>query len=103
MNSDFSVFLGNGNITKSNLGDVFSLSSNLKDIPRGVNFTVVSESEAVYPFVYRRGDGNKKVCLFNEDVGHVVVVGDPLKIDMMFSVVERHTPKGNTGSARGKR
>ena len=93
MNSDFSVFLGNGNITKSNLGDVFSLSSNLKDIPRGVNFTVVSESEAVYPFVYRRGDGNKKVCLFNEDVGHVVVVGDPLKIDMMFSVVERHTPK----------
>lgn len=93
MKTDFSVFLGNGNITKSNLGDVFSLSSNLKDIPRGVNFTVVSESEAVYPFVYRRGDGNKKVCLFNEDVGHVVLVGDPLKIDMMFSVVERHTPK----------
>jgi len=93
MQNNFSGFIGSGSITKSNLGDVFSLATNLKDIPRGVDFKIVKESGAVYPLVYRKGEGSHRVCLFNEDVGHVVLVGDPVKIDMMFSLVERHIPK----------
>ena len=93
MADNFSGFIGTGSISKGNLGDVFSLKSNLKDIPRGINFNLVSESEAIHPFIYRKGEGNHRICLFNEDVGHVVLVGDPLKIDMMFSLVERSIPK----------
>jgi hypothetical protein len=93
MVDNFSGFIGTGSISKGNLGDVFSLKSNLKDIPRGINFNLVSESEAIHPFIYRKGEGNHRICLFNEDVGHVVLVGDPLKIDMMFSLVERSIPK----------
>ena len=93
MNDNFSGFIGSGSISKSRLGDVFSLATNLKDIPRGLNFKIVSESDAVYPLVYRRGEGSHRVCLFNEDVGHVVLVGDAVKIDMMFSLVERRIPK----------
>lgn len=93
MNDNFSGFIGSGSISRGNLGDVFSLAVNLKDIPRGIDFKIVSESEAVYPLVYRKGGGDHRVCLFNEDVGHVVLVGDPIKIDMMFSLVERHIPK----------
>ena len=93
MVDNFSGFIGSGSISKGNLGDVFSLKSNLKDVPRGINFSVVSESEVIHPFIYRKGEGNHRICLFNEDVGHVVLVGDPLKIDMMFSLVERSIPK----------
>lgn len=93
MQDNFSGFIGSGSISKGNLGDVFSLKSNLKDIPRGLQFKVVDESESVFPLVYRKGDGERKICLFNEDVGHVVLVGDPLKIDMMFSLVEKAIPK----------
>ena len=93
MVDNFSGFIGTGSISKGNLGDVFSLKSNLKDIPRGINFNLVSESEAIHPFIYRKGEGNHRICLFNEDVGHVVLVGDPLKIDMMFSLVEKSIPK----------
>jgi hypothetical protein len=93
MQNNFSGFIGSGSITKSNLGDVFSLATNLKDIPRGIDFRIVQESSAVYPLVYRKGEGSHRVCIFNEDVGHVVLVGDPVKIDMMFSLVERHIPK----------
>lgn len=93
MQDNFSGFIGSGSISKGNLGDVFSLKSNLKDIPRGLQFKVVDESESVFPLVYRKGDGERNICLFNEDVGHVVLVGDPLKIDMMFSLVEKAIPK----------
>lgn len=93
MNDNFSGFIGSGSISKANLGDVFSLAVSLKDIPRGLNFKIVSESDAVYPLVYRKGEGSHRVCFFNEDVGHVVLVGDPVKIGMMFSLVERHIPK----------
>ena len=93
MEDNFSGFIGSGSISKSNLGDVFSLAVNLKDIPRGLSFKVVNESDAVYPLIYRKGEGSHRVCLFNEDVGHVVLVGDAVKIDMMFSLVERHIPK----------
>lgn len=93
MQDNFSGFIGSGSISKGNLGDVFSLKSNLKDIPRGLQFKVVDESESVFPLVYRKGDGERKICLFNEDVGHVVLVGDTLKIDMMFSLVEKAIPK----------
>ncbi len=93
MSDNFSGFIGSGSISKSKLGDVFSLSASLKDIPRGMEFSIVPESEAVNPPVYRKGEGNHRLCLFNEDVGHVVIVGDPLKIDMMFSLVERSIPK----------
>jgi hypothetical protein len=93
MQNNFSGFIGTGSISKSTLGDVFSLTTNLKDIPRGIDFKVVSESDAVYPLVYHKGEGKHRICVFNEDVGHVVLVGDPIKIDMMFSLVERHIPK----------
>ena len=93
MQNNFSGFIGSGSISKANLGDVFSLAVSLKDIPRGLNFKIVSESDAVYPLVYRKGEGSHRVCFFNEDVGHVVLVGDPVKIGMMFSLVERHIPK----------
>jgi hypothetical protein len=93
MKDNFSGFIGSGSISKANLGDVFSLKSNLKDIPRGLNFQLVDESESVFPLVYSRGEGEQRICLFNEDVGHVVLVGDPIKIDMMFSLVERSIPK----------
>lgn len=93
MKDNFSGFIGSGSISKANLGDVFALKANLKDVPRGVNFSVVSEQEAIDPPVYRKGEGNRRLCLFNEEVGHVVIVGDPLKIDLMFSLVERNIPK----------
>jgi len=93
MEDNFSGFIGKGSISKGNLGDVFSLTANLKDVPRGMQFSVVSESEAVFPAIYRKGEGSCRLCLFNEDVGHVILKGDPLKIDMMFSLVERSIPK----------
>ena len=93
MKSNFMGFVGNGKITNSNIGDVFALATNLKDIPRGINFSVVSESDAVYPLIYHRGAGNQRLCIFNEDVGHLVLVGDSVNIDMMFSLVERHISK----------
>lgn len=93
MPDNFSGFIGSGSISKSRLGDVFSLKASLEDIPRGMNFALVSESEAISPPEYRKGQGNHRLCLFNEDIGHVVLVGDPIKIDMMFSLVERSIPK----------
>lgn len=93
MEDNFSGFIGKGSISKGNLGDVFSLTANLKDVPRGMQFSMVSESEAVFPAIYRKGEGSCRLCLFNEDVGHVILKGDPLKIDMMFSLVERSIPK----------
>ena len=93
MKDNFSGFIGSGSISKSNLGDVFSLTTSLKDIPRGSEFKIVNESDAAYPLIYRKGEGQQRICLYNEDVGHVVLVGDSVKIDMMFSLVERHIPK----------
>jgi hypothetical protein len=93
MSARFGDFIGSGKISKASLGDIYALSSHLKDIPRGLQFSVVSEEEAVYPIVYRRGEGRERIYLFNDDIGHIVVEGDPLKMDMMFTLVEKIVPK----------
>lgn len=93
MSARFGDFIGSGKISKASLGDVYALSAHLQDIPRGLQFSVVSEEEAVYPLVYSRGEGTERICLYNDDIGHILVEGDPLKIDLMFTLVEKTIPK----------
>jgi hypothetical protein len=99
---NFSRFIGDGSLSRSRKGDTYSLVTNIKDIPRGTKFLRVVESEAVYPLLYRRGEGNHRICLFNEEHGHVVITGDPLKIDTMFSLVEKAPEPAHT-EAKPKR
>jgi len=77
MPDNFSGFIGSGSISKAKLGDVFSLNVPLKECPRGTNFTLVSEQEAMHPPIYRKGHGDCRLCLFNEEMGHVVIVAIP--------------------------
>lgn len=92
MSDNFARFIGDGSLSRSRKGDSFSLVRDLKDIKRGTKFLRVDESEALYPLILRKGDGDSRVCLFNEEHGHVVLVGDSVKIDTMFTLLEKADP-----------